>query len=367
MFSQIYKITFIKVNFSNIIAFTNVNGVGYVHFVKSLHAYCRKIATRFVIFAKDQKNKYAMTLSELLHSVSFDDLIPTLKEVYDVETDIYAYREAFDELNLLRPIGRDDGIIKVYRDEEEHYIGVSGCNDIWENLLDLNIHVEEGIRLDDNALAAYILWELTFYGFSQEEQSSFIENLGRPDNKYSKRASEGRTRHLQYPVRTNVHYLPENFSEVEMMKVAISRGDAELYEDLKVFSKKLSEIQNYDKVVVWHAEDADSRLLFCTVASVVRQALYEIDITPEDRRTRWVQAIEDEPETERDVDVFYVGHAGCDITRSSYSMKPVTEKREASDRMEAMGRGRCSGLPGFGQPVWEIIPHVSYIFVRGHF
>ena len=47
-----------------------------------------------------------MTLSELLHSVSFDDLIPTLKEVYDVETDIYAYREAFDELNLLRPIGR---------------------------------------------------------------------------------------------------------------------------------------------------------------------------------------------------------------------------------------------------------------------
>lgn len=42
-----------------------------------------------------------MTLSELLHSVSFDDLLPTLKEVYGVETDIYAYREAFDELNLL--------------------------------------------------------------------------------------------------------------------------------------------------------------------------------------------------------------------------------------------------------------------------
>ena len=131
---------------------------------------------------------------------------------------------------------------------------------------------------------------------------------------------------LQYPVRTNVHYLPENFSEVEMMKVAISWGEAELYEDLKVFAHKLSEIQNYEKVVVWHAEDADSRLLFCTVVSVVRQALYEIDITPEDRRTRWVQAIEDEPETERDVDVFYVGHVGCDITRSSYSMKPVTEK-----------------------------------------
>ena len=131
-----------------------------------------------------------MTLFELLHKVSFDDLIPTLKEVYGVETDIYAYREAFDELNLLRPTGQGEGEIKVYRNEEEHYIGVSGCNDVWENLLDLDIRVEEGIRLDDNALAAYILWELTFYGFSQEEQSSFIENLGRPDNQYSRRASE---------------------------------------------------------------------------------------------------------------------------------------------------------------------------------
>lgn len=31
-----------------------------------------------------------MTLFELIHKVSFDDLIPTLKEEYDVDTDIYA-------------------------------------------------------------------------------------------------------------------------------------------------------------------------------------------------------------------------------------------------------------------------------------
>ncbi len=131
-----------------------------------------------------------MTLSELLCNVSFDDLIPTLKDVYDVDSDLYAYREAFDELRLLHPTGRCEGEITVYRNEEEHYIGVSGCNAIWENLLDLNIRVEDCIRLDNNALAAYILWELTFYGFSQEEQSPFIENLRRPDNKYSRRSSE---------------------------------------------------------------------------------------------------------------------------------------------------------------------------------
>ena len=40
-----------------------------------------------------------MTLSELLCKVSFDELIPTLEEVYDVK-DIYSYRKAFDELML---------------------------------------------------------------------------------------------------------------------------------------------------------------------------------------------------------------------------------------------------------------------------
>ena len=43
MFSQIYKITFIKANFSNKIAFANVNGIGYVHFVKSLHLTAGKL------------------------------------------------------------------------------------------------------------------------------------------------------------------------------------------------------------------------------------------------------------------------------------------------------------------------------------
>ena len=37
MFLQIYKITFVKANFSNKIAFANVNGIVYVHFIKSLH------------------------------------------------------------------------------------------------------------------------------------------------------------------------------------------------------------------------------------------------------------------------------------------------------------------------------------------
>lgn len=99
-----------------------------------------------------------MTLFELIHKVSFDDLIPTLKEEYDVDTDIYAYREAFDEISLLRPTRLCDGNIQVYRDEEEHYIDVNGCNDIWENLLGYDISVARIF------IWKTMLWPRIFFG-----------------------------------------------------------------------------------------------------------------------------------------------------------------------------------------------------------
>lgn len=59
-----------------------------------------------------------MTLYELLHKVSFDELIPTLEGVYDVK-DIYSYREAFDELMLNEAAGQTDGVIELSRDEDD--------------------------------------------------------------------------------------------------------------------------------------------------------------------------------------------------------------------------------------------------------
>ena len=59
-----------------------------------------------------------MTLYELLHKVSFDELIPTLEGVYAVK-DIYSYREAFDELMLNEAAGQTDGGIELSRDEDD--------------------------------------------------------------------------------------------------------------------------------------------------------------------------------------------------------------------------------------------------------
>ncbi len=133
-----------------------------------------------------------MTLYELLSRVSFDDLIPTLKEVYDVK-DIYSYRGAFDELMLTEAAEQTDGVIEVSGDKvDENWIQVTGCQNCWRYVLASRIEIEDGLNLTDAELSAHILWEMTYWGFSEDENPpSFME---RPDNKYRRKWSEVHSR-----------------------------------------------------------------------------------------------------------------------------------------------------------------------------
>lgn len=133
-----------------------------------------------------------MTFYELLHKVPFDGLIPTLKSLDAGE--IYPYREAFDELMLIGAVEEDDGVIEVSCDEEdESWIHVTGCQNYWREVLASRIEVEDGLELGDCELAAHILWEMTFYGFSEDDTPSFREH---PDNEYERRRSGVRSRQM---------------------------------------------------------------------------------------------------------------------------------------------------------------------------
>lgn len=134
-----------------------------------------------------------MTLYELLRKVSFDELIPTLKGEYDVK-DICSYREAFDELMLNEVTGQTDGVIELSRDEDdENWIHVTGCHNGWSEVLASRIQIEDGLSFSDAELAARILWEMTYWGFSEDETPSFME---RPDNKYRRKRSEVHSRQM---------------------------------------------------------------------------------------------------------------------------------------------------------------------------
>lgn len=94
----------------------------------------------------------------------------------------------------------------------------------------------------------------------------------------------------QYPVPTNIHYLPEDLTDVEMMKTAISwhKPDSypvgDLYRDLMNFIETVNDGPEYDEVLVWHAEDADSKLLLYLIAYAYKHRFYAVNVTPKDRR-----------------------------------------------------------------------------------
>ncbi len=137
---------------------------------------------------------------------------------------------------------------------------------------------------------------------------------------------------IQYPVPTNFHYLPEALTDVEMMKTAISwqmpdsYPVANLYQDLMNFIETVNKWPEYEKVVVWHAEDADSRLLLYLIANTLKHKLYAIDITPEAEKHVWEPYSEDY-ERFTEVRVFYDGDVPvATITRNSYKPQRITQK-----------------------------------------
>lgn len=130
-----------------------------------------------------------MKLYDLLSRVTFDDLIPTLNTLIIKENQLPYFKMAFDELRMMAPIINDD-IIDVQM--AESYIYVDGCQDNWANVLGKNIIFDDDLQITVQVLAAHILWEITFFGFSEEEMKA---NIGRdygdeshtPDNIYRRK------------------------------------------------------------------------------------------------------------------------------------------------------------------------------------
>ena len=130
-----------------------------------------------------------MKLYDLLSRVTFDDLIPTLNTLVIKENQLPYFKMAFDELRMMAPTINDDDI-----DVEmaESYIYVDGCQDNWANVLGKNIIFDDDLQITVQVLAAHILCEITFFGFSEEEMKA---NIGRdygdeshtPDNIYRRK------------------------------------------------------------------------------------------------------------------------------------------------------------------------------------
>ena len=135
-----------------------------------------------------------MTLKDLLLKYEFESLVPDLILTDKPAKDnLYAFKEAFDELRRIEP-GDPHGEqivvdIEVDTDDDgkeiERYLEASNCEgDLW----DASLAKEVIIKADVTELRALaqILWHMTFYGFTAEEKTMWDDV---PQNQYERKAA----------------------------------------------------------------------------------------------------------------------------------------------------------------------------------
>ena len=135
-----------------------------------------------------------MTLKELLTQVGFDELLPYLEKHEPEHLDnLYDFREAYDILRNMKPANNFEGKIFVEWhggewEDEEKWIGVSPMhNCTWEEDLAKEIVVADDVHLTLAELAMHCLWEITYWGFSPQEQLETFNrkfNYHKPTNQY---------------------------------------------------------------------------------------------------------------------------------------------------------------------------------------
>ena len=135
-----------------------------------------------------------MTLKDLLLKYEFDTLVPDLILTDKPAKDnLYAFKEAFDELRRMEP-GDPHGEeivvdIEVDTDDDgneiERYLDASNCEgDLWEASLAKEVVIKADVT--ETRALAQILWHMTFYGFTAEEKTMWDDV---PHNQYERKAA----------------------------------------------------------------------------------------------------------------------------------------------------------------------------------
>ena len=135
-----------------------------------------------------------MTLRELFTQTAFDNIVPYIKRSKQPD-DVCHYKQAYYILLHTAPCeaGCHDVYVGIYREQDgTEYVGASqieGC--LWNEYIDGNIIIEEGIEVSQEELAFRLLWHLTFFGYSQEQSNEPLHTMGDDgyhDNKYGRMA-----------------------------------------------------------------------------------------------------------------------------------------------------------------------------------
>jgi len=141
-----------------------------------------------------------MTLQELISRHDFGTIVPHLIAIDEehVPSNLYAFKEAFDDLRRMTPAdahGEQIDVTTVIDTDKDgndidRYLHASHCEgDAWANCLAKEVIF--GTAVGEEKALALILWHLTFWGFTPEHEG-FKDDT--PRNKYERQAEVLRRR-----------------------------------------------------------------------------------------------------------------------------------------------------------------------------
>lgn len=122
-----------------------------------------------------------MTLKDLFRSVEFDEILPYIID-YDPEIadSVLSLKQAFDSIRIIEPCedkSNETICVSYFNDTDAtNGFSVRNCsNDSFATVAGRHIETAPNINLTLNELAAYCLWELTYWGFSDEDSMAFFQ------------------------------------------------------------------------------------------------------------------------------------------------------------------------------------------------
>ena len=123
-----------------------------------------------------------MTLHELLHQVSFDEIVPFIEQYHGWNA-LALYKIHYDYLRHLTPELGEETTATVSNGEldeswpEPHLAAHPLEGDFWEHSLAKELIIEPDVKASLAEIAMCCLWHTSFWGFTEEQRDERFENL----------------------------------------------------------------------------------------------------------------------------------------------------------------------------------------------